>query len=59
MRIAHSLKVLSSDASGAPTAIALIAHVCLDGLPMRFSGTLCMHPGGGGGRALLIALPLQ
>ena len=37
------MSVVSLDASGAPDAVALLAHFVLDGLPVRFDGVLRVH----------------
>jgi hypothetical protein len=50
-----SMSVLSVDGEGFPESVSLLAHLVLDGLPLRFVGTLHTHTRSG--RATLIALP--
>lgn len=56
MHSVFSMSVLSLDDEGFPESVSLLAHLVLDGLPLRFAGTL--HTRTRAGRAALITLPV-
>jgi hypothetical protein len=52
----RSIEVRSVSADGSPDTVAVLAHLVLDGLPVRFVGAF--RSSARRGRATLIALPL-